>query len=154
MVDRYLDFLESQLKKDKPSVPYDWAVRGIAQSIHITSNMTDWKTIDLLSKISDANEIDIPYANDHAINILISCMDNNSFKMRREAISAFGVIGYNDPKKIDNMIKLLEDQLVKEQNRKENQDRIPEITQTVNLSIERINHQKNRLEEMMKRNKF
>ena len=148
MVDKYLDFLESQLKKDKPSVPYEWAVRGIGQSINITSNMSGWKTIDLLSKIKDANEIDIPYANERATNILISCVDSNNFLIRREAIRWFGAIGANDPKKIDNMINILNDKLVKEQYINESEERKSEMTRAIIFSLDRINQKKNELERM------
>ena len=144
MVDRYLDFLESQLKKEKPSVPYEWAVRGIGQAINV-SNESGWKTLSMWPKINDLNDIDIPYANERATNILISCMDSDNKKIREAAIHWFGNIGANDPDKIGDMIKLLNDQLAKEQGKNETEQY--EWAKTIiKRSLERLNQKAEEIE--------
>jgi hypothetical protein len=154
MVDKYLDFLESQLKNDKPSVPYNWAVRNIGQVIH-SSDMPGWNWLGMYPRITDPNKIDIPYANERATYILISCVDSNNRIIRREAINWLGAVGANDFKKIGSIIKLLNDELIKEQDIDETGKTELEMTKTIiSLSLRELNQKADELEAITKGNKL
>jgi hypothetical protein len=123
--DKFLSFLENELKKDNPSVSHRQAIRSVAETVFITSAIRPaWRPYISPSdtSISEPNKLPIPYANERVVQILTECLDSNNITIRREAIRWFGRIGSNDISSAGEIKKLLEKQLVSEENM--NQDTI------------------------------
>ncbi len=114
LVDKFLDFLQGQLKELKPSVSGPQAVRSIVRTVFHRDRG--------LPGMPGYTPPEIPYANDRVINILISCLDNDDWNVREEALNWLTNVGANDPAKIDYVIAALETQLTKEQASQENQE--------------------------------
>jgi len=137
IVDKFLDFLEAQLKKDKPSVSRRQAVRSIAQTVHI-SGRPGWRRF----RLADPNKLEVPYANDRVISILTSCLDSNDWQVRLVAVGWLGEIGANDLKKSDEIIASLNAQFAKEEAIEEKEPikaRRKEQIKQIKKSLRRLN---------------
>lgn len=118
LVDKHLDFLKAQLKKDKPSVSRLQAIRSIARTVFLRGP-GPIRSAFRPYKIADANNLKIPHANARVINILTSNLDSTNWRIRNAAIRWLGRVGANDLTKVDNVVTVLNAQLAKVKARKE-----------------------------------
>lgn len=121
-VDKLLDFLENELKKDNPRVSRRQAVRSIARTVFPPPGIRYFGRPFRHS--SDPNMLDpnnwpVPYANDRVVNILTSCLDKSDRRVREVAIRWLGNVGANRITNANNVVAILNTQLTKERARKE-----------------------------------
>jgi hypothetical protein len=141
LVDKYLDFLEAQLKKVKPSVSHQQAIRSIAQTTYIAAAIRPaWcshKPAD--PNIPDANEWIVPYANDRVVNILMRCLDNSDWRIREVAIRWLANVGANDITQIDSVIAVLNAQVDKELSRKDKEEIKTKMKNRIHSALRQLN---------------
>ncbi|MCK4850545.1 MAG: HEAT repeat domain-containing protein [Phycisphaerae bacterium] len=111
LVDKFLAFLQGQLKEVKPSVSGHQAVRSIARTVFHRDH-----------GLPGSPAPEIPYANDRVLDILISCLDNDDRNVRQAAIRWLGAVGATDLARSEDVIAALETQLTKEQTSQENEE--------------------------------
>lgn len=107
-IDRFVDFLEAQLKSDEPSVPHAQAVRSLGQAVHNPQSLPDPLDPEGIGRERP------PYGYARVMGILISCLDNTDWLVREEAIYRLGKLGAQDPAMSKKAIAALEAQLAKE----------------------------------------
>ena len=126
LVDKFLDFVEAELKKDKPSVSRYQAIRSIAQAVYRRRPLpTPTRT-----KLEIIKHTKPPYGHGRAISILTSCLDSNNRSVRADAIHALGAVGAEDLALANKIIATLEAQLAKEETteeKKANKERMKKI---------------------------
>jgi hypothetical protein len=141
LVDKYLDFLEAQLKKVKPSVSHQQAIRSIAQTTYIKADIWPaWysrKPAD--PNIHDPNELLVPYANDRVVNILMRCLDNSDRRIREVAIRWLANVGANDITQIDSVIAVLNAQVDKELSRKDKEEIKTKMKNRIHSALRQLN---------------
>jgi len=116
LVDKFLDFVEAELKKDKPSVSRYQAIRSIAQAVYRRRPLpTPTRT-----KLEIIKHTKPPYGYGRAINILTSCLYSKDSSVRADAIDALGSVGAQDMAMGNHIIAILETQLAKEETSEEN----------------------------------
>jgi hypothetical protein len=107
LVDKFLDFLESELEKDESSVSHPQVVRCLGQ---VVSNQRALTTMS-----SKFESMTLPYGYKRVINTLISCLDNKDLNVRNSAIEWLGTVGAEDPAMANKVISSLQDQLAKKE---------------------------------------
>ena len=136
VVDKFLDFLEGQLEKDRPSVSRIPAIRSIAQTVFITAGQPAWRPYVPLwdpNRPDHPNQLPVPYANERVVNILISNLDEKKWSVRGEVIRWLGYVGANDFANADEIVAVLETQLIEE-------DKIQEKAEIKERPISSINN--------------
>jgi hypothetical protein len=142
LVDKFLDFLEAQLKKDKPSVSHTQAVESIGRTVHIASAFTKtWRPRKNLHDPPDPNKLVVPYANARVLGILTRCLDSKDWQVRWGAILWLGSIGANDLTKADDVLALLKAQLSKEETSKEGENIKETMIRNTRNAIGRLNRE-------------
>lgn len=142
-VDKFLDFLESQLKKDKPSVSRRQTIRSIAKTVFISAAI---KRSHPQSKGPvDPNNLEVPYANARVLSILTRCLDSKDWQVRSEAVLSLGAIGANDLAKADQVAALLNAQFSKEETSQEKESVKPTLKHNIQTALRALNHQINYL---------
>ena len=147
MVDKFLDFLGSQLKTNKPSVSPQQAIRSMAQAVYLAPDIrSQWRPVQH-SSLSDSNEPDpsqlsVPYANDRVVSILTQCLNSKDRRIRETTIHWLAEVGPNDLSKADEIVAVLEAHALKEDGlngtkevkeamKKQTQDSIKRLKQTI-----------------------
>jgi len=141
VVDKYLDFLEAQLKEDKPSVSREQAIRSIAQTVRIKFRKGWNRPLMPYGKGVDPNKLEVPYANTRVINILASCLDSNDVSIRTDAIRLLGFTGANDLNKVDEIKSLLDAQIIKEETRTEDPEIKAKLKEEIRDALRRLNNE-------------
>ena len=115
-IDRFIDFLELQLKLDKPKVSPRRAIISIGKAVHINSAIRPkWYPLTPSTPYElDPNQLPIPYANDRVIAILTRLLNNSNRIVRETAIWWLSVVGANDMSKSEKIVGYLEAQIIKE----------------------------------------
>jgi hypothetical protein len=151
-MDKLLDLLENELKKENPSLSRRLAIDYVAQAVLINNLDPQWKRdlFSLHSPVFDPNSLPVPYDNDRAVNILKQCLDNNDWKVRVEAIRWLGAIGANDLKKTDDIVASLNAQIDKEKASEETEKVKASREADILNSLERINQQIEKIKETPK----
>ena len=140
-VDKFLDFLELQIEKDKPSISQAQAIRSMTQTVRI-SGLKGWQRATIVAGIkADPNKLEIPYGNERVINILCSCLDSNDWRVRSEAILGLGGIGANDLRKADEIVEILNSQLVKEETIEDKAVNLERRKELIKYSLQRLNRE-------------
>lgn len=138
MVDKLLDFLESELKREKPSVSRKQAIRSIAQTVDLNAAVKDKFRPIHLDPNTDPNQLPVPYGNERVVNILTKCLDSNDMNVRLEVVDWLGNIGANDRSKSGEIIANLEAQIAKEQMLNESEDAKEKAKKIIKCSLETI----------------
>ena len=127
-VDKFINFLNNQLKLKKPSVSADQAIRSIAKTVYLTSAQeSKW-----YSKIYDVNDLPIPYANDRAITILKQQLKSSNSHIRAAALDWLSKVAAQDLSKTEEINKIFEAQIKKEESlnkTKEDRERMVKYAQ-------------------------
>jgi len=110
LVDKFLDFLESELKKDEPSVSHSQVVRSLGQVVLRRRRAPR----AMSSKLETIKHIKPPYDYRRVITTLISCSDNKDRNVSGDAIMWLGTVGAEDLALANKVIATLEAQLAKE----------------------------------------
>lgn len=110
LVDKFLDFLESELKKDESSVSHSQVVRCLGQVV----NRPRRAPRSLSSKSETIRHIKPPYGYRRVITTLISCLDNKDRNVSGDAIMWLGTVGAEDLTLANKVIAALEAQLARE----------------------------------------
>jgi len=110
LVDKFLDFLESELKKDESSVSHSQVVRCLGQVVLRRRRAPR----PMSSKLETIKHIKPPYGYRRVITTLISCLDNKDRNVSGDAIMWLGTVGAEDPALANKVIATLEAQLAKE----------------------------------------
>jgi len=147
-MDKLLDLLENELKKEKSSVSRQVAIGLVGGAVFINKMDVQWgrDLFFLQPHAFDPNTLPIPYDNDRAIKILTQCLDHNDWQVRAEAIRWLGSIGANDFKKAYDVVALLEAQLAKEKAGTETEKVKVEREKSISHSLERLNQNQNIME--------
>lgn len=111
LMDKFLDFLESELKKDKPSVTHFQVVRSLGQVVLRRRRAPR----PMSSKLESIKHFEPPYSYRRVITTLISCLDNKNRNVRGDAIRWLGTVGAEDLALANKVIATLEAQLAKEE---------------------------------------
>ncbi len=127
-VDKFLDFLESQLEKDKPSVSHDRVVRSIGKVVLVRR-----------MPFPAPNELEAPYGNARALEIIIRCLNSENLGVRADACRWLGTIGANDLSKADGVCATLKAQLAKEENSSETPKIKARMKETIESSLRGLN---------------
>jgi len=114
LVDKFLDFLESELKKDEPSVSHSQVVRSLGQVVLRRRRAPR----AMSSKLETIKHIKPPYDYRRVITTLISCSDNKDRNVSGDAIMWLGTVGAEDLALANKVIATLEAQLAKEKSEK------------------------------------
>jgi hypothetical protein len=150
MVDKYLDFIEKQLKDEKLSgSTKEWYIRNTGGVVYISPGLLpQWNpeqfpsTLDasLLGqpKNFDPNKLPIPYANDRVVSILVKSLESKDRVSRESAIFWLGNIGANDLSKADKIVSTLEAQIQKEDVLNNNEKDKQVMKTAVNDSLKRL----------------
>ncbi len=109
LVDKFLDFLESELKKDESSVSHSQVVRCLGKVV-----LRRRRPTPMSSKLETIKHIKPPYGYRRVITTLISCLDNKDRNVSGDAIRWLGTVGAEDPALANKVIATLEAQLAKE----------------------------------------
>ena len=142
MVDKFLDFLENELKKEKPSVSRRQAVRSIAKTVFFTAAIRPvWGPYRVDSV--DPNDLEVPYANARVVSILSRCLNNKDWRVRSEAVRGLSAVGANDLAEADNVVTLLDAQLAKEEAGGEKEKVKAKMKKAVQNSLRRLNREIN-----------
>jgi len=104
-----VDFLEAQIKSDKPSVHHGRVILNLAKVVYNPQSI--WDPTDL----EGVRKEPPPYGYERVMGILISCLDNTDWRVRSEAIHWLGTLGAQDSHMGEKVVALLEAQLAKEQ---------------------------------------
>ena len=137
MVDRFLDFLEGQLSKSKPSVTGAEAIRSIALTVYL-----DGPSMHVVGpEPPDPNDLAVPYGNARVLGILRRCLDNEDWRVRYEAAQWLGSVGVNDPNMAENVVFWLEAQSIKEQAGPEDEKIKVQLVASVQTSLERLDRE-------------
>lgn len=115
-VDKFVDLLESELKRDKPAISHSQAVRSLGQAVH--------SPLRLPGGIRPGRERP-PYGYQRIMGILTSCLDNTDWNVREVAFRWLGTLGEQDPAMNKKIIAILEAQMAKEEAREE-EERVKE----------------------------
>jgi hypothetical protein len=134
MLDRFLDFLEGQLSKSKPSVTGAEAIRSIALTVYLGPRMHA-----VGPKPPDPNDLVVPYGNARVLGILRRCLDNEDWRVRSEAAQWLGSVGVNDPNMAENVVFWLEAQSIKEQAGPEDEKVKAHLVASVQKSLALLN---------------
>jgi hypothetical protein len=115
-IDRFINFLDLQLKLDKPKVSPHQAIRSIAKTVYIASAIRPkwYPSTPSTPYELDPNQLPIPYANDRVITILTRHLNNSNSRIRAAAIGWLSVVGANDMSKSERIVGYLEAQITKE----------------------------------------
>ena len=139
-VDKFLDFLESQLKKDKPSVSRTQAVRSIDKTFRFSAAIKRvWRPQS--NGPVDPNKLEVPYANARVLSILTRCLDSKDWQVRSEAVLWLGGVGANDLAKGEQVAALLNAQFGKEETRQEKESVKARMKQNIQTALRALNHQ-------------
>lgn len=111
LVDKFLDFLESELKKDESSVSHSQVVRSLGQVVFRRRRAPR----AMSSKLESIKHFEPPYSYGRVITTLISCLDNKDRNVRDDAIMWLGTVGAEDLALANKVIAALEAQLAKEE---------------------------------------
>jgi len=137
LVDKFLDFVEAELKKDKPSVSRYQAIRSIAQAVYRRRPLpTPTRT-----KLEIIKHTKPPYGYGRAINILTSCLYSKDSSVRADAINALGAVGAQDMVRGNHIIAILETQLAKEETSEENKAVKKGLRKTIEHSLRMLRRQ-------------
>ena len=137
LVGKFLDFLEAELKKDKPSVSRHQAIRSIAQAVYRRRPLpTPTRT-----KLEIIKHTKPPYGYGRAINILTSCLYSKDSSVRADAIDALGSVGAQDIARSNHIIAILEAQLAKEETSEENKAVKKGLRKTIEHALRRLRRQ-------------
>ena len=143
MVDKFLDFLGSQLKTNKPSVSPQQAIRSMAQAVYLAPDIrSQWHPVQH-SSLSDLNEPDpsqlpVPYANDRVVSILTQCLNSKDRKIRETTIHWLAEVGPNDLSKAEEIVAVLEAQALKEDGLNETEEVKEAMKKQAQDSIKRL----------------
>jgi hypothetical protein len=137
LVDKFLDFLEAELKKDKPLVTPDRAIRSIAQAVHRRRPVPTPNR----PKLEIIKHTKPPYGHGRAISILISCLDSKHWRVRANAIHALGAVGAEDLALANKIIAILEAQLTKEETTEENKANKERMKKIIENSLRQLKRQ-------------
>lgn len=137
LVDNFLDFLEAELKKDKPSVSRHQAIRSIGQAV------TKRRAVPTpaRTKLEILKHMKPPYGHGRAISILISCLYSKHWRVRADAIDALGSVGAQDIARSNHIIATLETQLAKEETSEENKADKEGLKKTIEHALRRLRGQ-------------
>jgi hypothetical protein len=138
LIDKHLNFLETQLKKDKPSVSRLQAIRSIARTVFLRGPI---RSAFRPYKIADANDLEVPYANARVIKILTSNVDNKDRSIRYAAIRWLGNVGANDLGKANNIAAVLNTQLAKVEASTEEQKIKTAMKKNIQRSLRNLNRE-------------
>lgn len=142
IIDKYLDFLEAQVKMDKPSISRRQAIRSISKTVYLTSHIRhSWrnKILDPNDK-ADPNQLMIPYANKRVLNILKQYLDNENVKIRKDTAIWLASIGSNDLSSTQEIKAVLEKQLINEEDMDQDISVKQEMKKVLNNSLKRLEH--------------
>jgi hypothetical protein len=136
VTDKVLNFLENQLKKDRPSVSRWQVIRSLAQSVYIKDQWTVGMVLPAKSKSAK-----LPYRNEKVLDILLSSLESKDQGVQKEAIYWLGIVGANDPDKTKEVVARLETQLSKEEALTETKLHKEQIQNNIRISIEKLKQQ-------------
>ncbi len=148
IVDKFLDFLEGQLEKDRPSVYRRQAIRSIAKTVFITAAIEPaWRPYVPLwdPNKPDPNQLPVPYANERVVNILMSKLNEKKWRVRRDVIRWLGSIGENDFANADEIVAVLETRLIEEDKIQEKAEIKEKMKATVQRSLRELKRRIDRL---------
>jgi hypothetical protein len=113
LVDKFLDFLESELKKDESSVSHSQVVRSLGK-VALNRRRLELTPMSM-SHLESIKQVKPPYGYRRVITTLISCLDNKDRNVRDDAIMWLGTVGAEDLALANKVIAALEAQLAKEE---------------------------------------
>lgn len=113
LVDKFLDFLESELKKDESSVSHSQVVRSLGK-VALNRRRLELTPMSM-SHLESIKHFEPPYSYGRVITTLISCLDNKDRNVRGDAIRWLGTVGAEDLALANKVIATLEAQLAKEE---------------------------------------
>ncbi len=136
-LDKFLDFLESQLAKDKPSVSRSQALRSIAQTVYLgPANRDKWYARHGKGPVGATRPADrpakpeLPYAYERVMDILTKSVNHQDWQARKAAIHYLYLVGRADSSRIDDIVALLEARLAAEETSEE-EERIKTIMRRI-----------------------
>jgi hypothetical protein len=132
-VDKFMDFLEAQLKSNDPSVRHTQAVRSLGQTINSRKSLPPLKPESLGGKRKKP-----PYGYARVMGILIRCLDDKDRNVRDEAIEWLGSLGAQDPVMGKKVVTILEAQLAKEEASAEKKTVKEELRRGIEQSLETL----------------
>jgi len=139
-VDKFLDFLESQLKKDKPSVSRRQTIRSIAKTVFISAALEPAWRPETNGPV-DPNNLQVPYGNARVLSILTRCLDSKDWQVRSEAVLWLGSVGANDLAKAEQVAALLNAQFGKEETSEEKESVKATMKQNIQTALGALNRQ-------------
>ena len=139
-IDRFINFLDLQLKLDKPKVSPHQAIRSIAQTVYIASAINSkWYPLTPSTPYEfDPNQLPIPYANDRVITIITRHLNNSDSRVRAAAIHWLSAVGANDMPKSEKIVGYLEAQIIKEASLNKTKKSKERMIKHVRQSLERL----------------
>ena len=136
-LDKFLDFLESQLAKDKPSVSRSQALRSIAQTVYVSAAVSDKPSlrpgkgrVGTTRPADKPAKPELPYAYERVMDILTKSVNDQDWRARRAAIDWLRTIGRTDSNRIDDIAALLEARLAAEE-ASEEEERVKAIMRRI-----------------------
>jgi hypothetical protein len=158
MVDKFLNFLEKQLKDEKVAASTKESyISSMGGVVYIRPDLLPkWdpeqfpstlETSLLGYKNFDPNKLPIPYANDRVVGIIVKYLDSKERIVRESAIRWLGNIGANDISKADKIVSTLEAQIQKEDVLNNNEKDKEAMKTVVKDSIKRLKQNINRIKE-------
>jgi hypothetical protein len=150
MVDKFLNFLENQLKDEKlPASIKEWYIRSMGGVVYIRPDLLPkWNPEQFPSTLEasllgnpknfDPNKLPIPYANDRVVSIIVKYLESKDRIVRESAIRWLGNIGSNDISKADKIVETLEAQIKKEDVLNNNEKDRQTMKKVVNDSTESL----------------
>ena len=103
-VDRFVDLMEALLEEDRPKSPAGFlAVEGLARVIYISTDTPS-------ERRKNVEELNVPYAYDRVVPILIGCINSENPLVRTTATRWLGTLVSHDLETAERLITLLEAQ--------------------------------------------
>ncbi|MDY7011110.1 MAG: hypothetical protein SVV80_10220 [Planctomycetota bacterium] len=120
-VDKYIDFLEMQLKNAKPCVSPTQAIRSLGQVVKPPSPPIRRRRIPMPTSASTTEPVKAPYGTARVAKILISQLEKKDWRVREAAVRWLGNFDRSDPQTASKVVAALKSQISKEEKSNEKQ---------------------------------